>query len=244
MVSFAGVLILAGSLVVSFLVTDLQESAPLLLLLFVLGLWAIREERDFLFGLFLFLGGGLTNESMLVLPLGYFLYRLSSKQPRDIFRTGLRTALIALPAFITQGILRYINRDLPYFGGGFHLPDNLFGIWNELSHPLEAFFHGSYFFPFLIFSIFWIYAFFGYSKSPRFLRCVFWITPFFVGANLITGIIKESRQMLPLAFILIPMALFFVSSKMKATAESSHEFEVETIGGIFAQGPKPGQVRQ
>jgi hypothetical protein len=57
---------------IPFLIKDLQESAPLLMLLFILGLWVLREKKDLLFGLLLILGGGLTNETMLVMAAGYF----------------------------------------------------------------------------------------------------------------------------------------------------------------------------
>ena len=208
--SFAGVLILSGSMAITFLVGDLQESAPLMMLLFVLGLWAIREEKEALLGLFLLLGGGLTNETMLVLAAGYFFYRLPSARVKDIARTGFRTTLIALPALLTQGVIRYINRNQPHLGDTYQLPENLLGIWNEIQHPVETLFQGKYVYFFLIFSIFWIFAVLGYPKSPRFLRSVFWIVPLFLAAHLITGIVSESRQMIPLAYILIPMSLFFI----------------------------------
>jgi hypothetical protein len=97
--------------------------------------------------------------------------------------------------------------------GGYHLPDNLAGIWNEIRGPVGALFHGMYLYPFLIFSIFWIYAAVGYRNSPRFLKSTFWLIPLFVAGNMITGIITESRQMIPLGFILIPMSLFLIFPK-------------------------------
>jgi len=60
--SFAGVLFLAASIPLTYR-NDLQESAPLLMLLFVLDLWAIRENHDFLYVGILLLGGGFTNEN-------------------------------------------------------------------------------------------------------------------------------------------------------------------------------------
>jgi hypothetical protein len=213
--SFGGVLILCSGLSVALLVPDLQESAPLLMLLFVLGLWAIRENNDLWFGIFLLIGGGLTNETMLVMPVGYFFYRLQSSKPGDIIKTGFRTVLIALPAFAVQGLIRYINRDRPVLGGAYHLPGNLWAIGDVLKHPILSIYHGDNIFPFVIFSIFWLYAILGYPKSPRFLRSVFWIIPFFLAGNMITGIISESRQMIPLAFIIIPMSLFFIKSLLK-----------------------------
>jgi hypothetical protein len=214
--SLAGVAILSGSMALTFLIDDLQESAPLLMLLFVLGLWAIREKKDGWFAILLFIGGGLTNETMLVMPLGYFLYRLASWSWSDIWRTGLRTGLLALPAFLVQGLIRYITRNNPYLDSGLRLPDNLQRLWGELSHPGYALFHGTFIYPFLIFSAFWVLAILGYRKSPLFFRKVFWIVPFFIAGNLITGIISESRQMIPLGFIIIPMTLFFIIPEAKA----------------------------
>jgi len=211
--SFIGVLIMSGSLAITFIVDDLQESAPLLMLLFVLGLWALREKKDWLFCLLLILGGGLTNETMLVLAAGYFFYRIPSTRISDIIKTGFMTGVLALPAFLVQGGIRYITRNQPHLGGAYHLPGNLIGIWIEIRDPFLALFQGKYIYPFLIFSIFWILAVLGYSKSPRFLKSVFWLIPIFVAAHMITGVIYEARQMVPMGFIIIPMALLFIFPK-------------------------------
>jgi len=124
---------------------------------------------------------------------------------------GLRTVLLSAPAFAAQGILRYITRFQPHLGGAFHWPDNIQGIWSELVFPYQAIFQGNYIYLFLVFSIFWFLAVVGLFKSPLFLRRVFWITPFFLAGNLITGKIQESRQMIPLGFIIIPLALFIIA---------------------------------
>jgi hypothetical protein len=195
--SFAGVLILSASIAIAFLSSDLQESAPLLMLLFVLGLWALREKKDLLFCFLLVIGGGFTNETMLVMPAGYFFYRLPSRKMTDVFKTALTTLLLALPAFLIQGGIRYINRNQPHLGDVYQLPANILGIWNEIKNPIDTLFHGNFLFLFLIFSIFWMYAIFGYKKSPHFLKAMFWIVPFFLVAHMITGKINESRQMIP-----------------------------------------------
>ena len=211
--SLAGVLILSGSMAITFLIIDLEESAPLLMLLFILGLWAMREKKDILFALLLVLGGGLTNETMLVMAAGVFFYRISSFKISDIIKTGFTTCLIALPAFLVQGGIRYITRHQPQLGGSYHLSSNLLGIWNDLRDPVAALFHGIYLYPIMIFSIFWIYAVIGYRKSPHFLKSTFWLIPLFVAGNMITGLINESREMIPLGFIVIPMALFLIFLK-------------------------------
>ena len=183
------------------------------MLMFILCLWAIRENRDILYGLFLLIGGGLTNETLLAIAAGYFFVNIRSFKVRDLFNTGLKTALFSFPAFLAQGIIRYITRNQPHLGGAFHLIDNLNGIWSELTHPVLALYTGLYIYLFAIFSVFWLLPLIGFKRSPRFLQRMFWVTPFFLGAHMITGIIYEARQMIPLGFILIPMALFLIFPK-------------------------------
>src|SRR5438094_791555 len=54
---------------------DLQESAPLLMVTFVAGLWAMRDAPIPIVAAVLAIGA-LNNESTLVLPFVYFLYRV------------------------------------------------------------------------------------------------------------------------------------------------------------------------
>jgi hypothetical protein len=199
------------------------------MLLFILGMWAIREKKDLWFCVLLLLGGGLTNETMLILAAGYFFYRLPAFKISNIFKTGLSTVLIAFPAFLTQGVIRYINRHQPHLGGAYHLPENLRAIWFIFRNPFAPIFHhGIYIYPFLIFSLLWIYAAIGYKKSPLFLKAMFWIMPLFVAAHLITGLFDESRQLIPMGFILIPMSFFLLFPKEIPETETTtdiHEYQ-------------------
>jgi hypothetical protein len=111
---------------------------------------------------------------------------------------------------LAQGTLRYLTRHQPHLGGAFHLPDNLKGIWSELTHPITAMHQGFYIYPALLFSVFWLLALLGYPRSPLFLRRMFWMVPLFITAHLITGIIYEARQMVPLGFIIISISLFVI----------------------------------
>jgi hypothetical protein len=43
-----------------------------------------------------------------------------------------------------------------------------------------------------------------------FLKRAFLITPFFIAAHLAAGMLTEVRLMLPLGFIVIPMALLYI----------------------------------
>ena len=68
--AFAGVMTLAAILPLTYM-DDLQESAPLLMLTFLLALWAIRERHAGWYT-FTLAAGALNNETMLVLPAAYF----------------------------------------------------------------------------------------------------------------------------------------------------------------------------
>jgi hypothetical protein len=89
--SFAGTAVLAVSIPLAFTVNDVQESAPLLMLTFIACLWAIRDDHRIWFAVLLLLGGGLTNESALVLPAVYFFYNARSFKFKELFRVGWQT---------------------------------------------------------------------------------------------------------------------------------------------------------
>ena len=207
--SFSGVLFLAAIMPLSYF-NHLQESAPLLLLTFLLGLWAIREGKITSL-IVVFLIGGLNNETMLILPLVYFLFNYNSSKFRDLVTLCRNTFLVGLPLLLTVGPIRYINRNRPHLGGAWHLPDNLRGILNYLLHAnFFDLYKAHYLYIFFIFAAFWIYAFVRYKEKPFFLRRASLMIPFFIVPHLLTGIICEVRQMVPLSFIVIPMALFYI----------------------------------
>lgn len=190
---------------------DLQESAPLLALCFVLGLWAIRARRRLAFALVL-LVGALDNETILVLPLAWFLVRADRPFSRDGAIAALETAVLALPGFAAQGFIRWLTRDNPHLGGAWHLPDNWRGIAAGLARsPLDWYRVPHLGFLFL-FSVMWIYPLLAWKRQPPFFRRASIVVPVFVAAHLVTGIIAEPRQMVPLGFLLIPMSLFAMLS--------------------------------
>lgn len=219
--SFAGVAFLAAVMPLTYK-SDLQESAPLLMLLFVLGLWAIREHKTLLF-VFILVVGSITNETMLILPVVYFFYHFRWVYPKKINRRTFgeffilvsRTILIALLPFAIAASIRYITRDNPHLGGALILwSTNWQMVWNAiLNINVFDLIRTNYLFFILLFSIFWLYALLGYRTSGLFLQRAFWMVPLFLLAHFITGKIEESRQMIPLGFILIPMGLSFVFSK-------------------------------
>ncbi len=236
--SFAGVLFLAAVLPFTFL-DDLQESAPGLMLFFLLGLWALRENKNLWFALALVAGGGLTNETMLILPIVYFFYHLDWKKGWSArLKAGYQSAILAFPGYLVQGVIRYINRDRPHLNSAWHLPENLIRIrWALGENPLDMY-KAYYLFDFFLYSVFWLYALLGYRKSPRFLQRASWMVPLFILANLITGIIREARQMIPLAFIVIPMSMFYLFTPEPQPVEvpaGEAEADLVPAGEMFQQ---------
>jgi hypothetical protein len=219
--SFAGVAFLAAVMPLTYM-DDLQESASLLMLLFVLGLWAIREHKTFLFELILIVGS-LTNETLLILAAVYFFYHIRWVYPQKINSRAVvefltlvgRTILIALLPFAIAASIRYVTRDNPHLGGDFVSWSSNWQMLRTAMINIHIFdpLVSSYVYFILLFSVFWLYALLGYRKSGLFLQRASWIVPLFLLAHFITGKINESRQMIPLGFILIPMGLSFVLSK-------------------------------
>ena len=206
--SFAGVLFLVAIMPLAN-IDDLQESSPLLLLTFLIGLWAIRDDNVPVLLLVSFIGG-LDNETMLMIPVVYFFYHFKSARPRELGMLVRNTILISLPLVLTVGPIRFYTRDRSVLEDAWHLPDNLQGIFDKHALNFLHLYSDKYWFMFFIFGAFWVYAIVSYRRQPLFLQRAFLMVPLFIAAHLITGIISEVRQMLPLSGVLIPMGLFAV----------------------------------
>jgi hypothetical protein len=206
--AFAGVMSLAAIMPLSYF-NDLQESSALLMLTFLLGLWAIREHRTGWYTLILTVGS-INNETMLFLPSVYFFYGFNGLQWKRLGRLTLTTLVTSLPAFLIVGAIRYLTRDRPHLGGAWHLPDNVGGILREIqSMPLDYWIR-SYLYILFIFGAFWVLAFLKYARKPLFLRRAALMIPLFILGHFLTARIHEVRQMVPLSFIILPMAFFYL----------------------------------
>ena len=204
--AFAGVMFLAAIMPLSYF-NDLQESSALLLLTFLLGLWAIREHRTGWYMLILTVGA-VNNETMLFLPSVFFFYNFKELEWRRLGRLVLVTLGTSLPAFVIVGAIRYMNRNQPSLGGAWQLRNNIEGVLGQLkAFPLD-YWGSSYLYIFFIFGAFWIYAFLRYKRKPLFLRRAALMIPLFIAGHFITGRIHEVRLMVPLGFVIIPMAFF------------------------------------
>jgi len=194
--SFTGVLFLAAVMPITYQ-NHLQESAPLLLFTFLLGLWTIREHRDLWFLVTLAIGA-LNNETILCLPFVYFCYNWKRFEVRHLLKLAAATVGLALPALMLTAQIRYITRNQPHLGSFATHPADLWSV------PYLNFI--------LVFGVLWYFAARRFRSKPLFLRRASYVIPLFILIHFITGIIHESRQMLPLSFIVIPMGLHYLFS--------------------------------
>ncbi len=190
--AFLSVMLLAVTMPFTFR-NHLQESASLLMVTFVLGIWAIREKKDIAFAVILLIGA-VNNETMLFLPALYFFDRFERWDMKHLIQIAAKMLVLIAPAFGVVGYIRYLTRDAPHLGGAYHLPGNISVIR----------------FPILLFHIFWVLAFLKMKDKPRFLQRALWTVPLFIIPHMITGIISETRQMLPLTYIIFPSALLYL----------------------------------
>jgi hypothetical protein len=204
--AFAGVCLLAAVLPLTYQ-GDLQESSPFLMLSFLCGLWAIRDGPDWLVALAL-LVGALNNETTLILPAVFFFLHFRGWRRAEFWPVAWRTAAVAAPAYLVTALIRYVTRHQKHLGGAFHLPYNLGGILSGLLYSPLDYYKAEYLHPFFFFGPLWVYAYLRLADKPRFLRASLLMVPLFLLAHLITGIIAEVRQMVPLAYVIIPAAFF------------------------------------
>jgi hypothetical protein len=217
--AFAGVCFLAAAMPLTDM-NHLQESAPLLMVAFLAGLWAIRERKWRTFTIILVLGA-LDNETILCLPFLVLISNIRSWRFGGLWPALWKVSATAAPAFLVTAVVRYINRHQPHLGGAWHLPDNMNGITTQfLSSPLD-YHRAVYLYPLFIFGPLWIYAFLRWERRPVFFGLSLTLVPIFIICHLLTGIVGEVRQMIPLAYIVIPAAMHWLFSEAEAPRASS-----------------------
>lgn len=204
--AFGGVLFFIAVMPLSYM-NDLQESTPLLLLTFLLALWAIRDQN--IIGYVLAMSvGALNNETMLILPMVFVLYNFKDFKLKNLLPLAWTTLWTSLPAYTIIAIIRYITRDNPRLAIWWQFPQNIDLMKaNLISSPL-GWWDARFLFIFFLFGTFWLFAFLNYSKMPLFLKRAGFLIPVFVLAHLFGGVIGEVRLMLPLSFLVIPMSFF------------------------------------
>lgn len=171
----------------------LQESAPLLSFSFFICTYLILIKRDKLYSLILCMGA-INNETMLFLPALYFFYNYEKFDPKHIKLLAFNTVKYAIPAFLIVLVIRWYNIDRPHLGGAYHLEHNLHHLIPLLK----------------IYGICWFLPIVVFFKLPLFFKRAYLSIPFFIVPHLITGKIEETRQMLPLAILILPAAMISI----------------------------------
>ncbi len=206
--AFAAVCLLAAMLPFTFM-NDLQESASFLMACSAAALWTIRDAGSWSAAAVLLLGA-LNNETTLALASVYAADRFRDWRPASLWNTAWRTLAVAAPAFAYTAWIRYVTRDRPHLGGARHWGDNVHGILADLQvNPLD-YHQAAYLSMFFIFNVLWLFALLRISDKPRYVRATLVLLPALVIPHLLTGIISEVRQMVPLGFVVIPAAFFWL----------------------------------
>jgi hypothetical protein len=225
---FTGVVCLAAVLPLTY-VGDLQESSPLLMVVFLLILWSIREGGVVQYAVLLLLGA-LVNETVLILPAVFFFYRWPGWSLVPMLRLAMLTLSTALPAYVYTLAIRYATWDRPHLGGDrIQFGWNLSGIARDAGSLPIDFWRARFLFFLFVFGAFWLFAFVDYWKKPLFLRRAALAIPLFILAHLITGKINESRQMIPLAYIVLPMGLMSLFPTAVVSREKPDEWAREDV---------------
>lgn len=206
--SFAAVCLVAATLPFTFM-NDLQESSPFLMASSLAALWTIRDGASWTVAGAL-LAGAMNNETTLAMASVYFADRFGNWRPKSLWNTTWRTMAVAAPAFVYTAWIRYVTRDRPHLGGARHWRDNIAGIVGDLGLSPLDYYRAAYLSMFFIFNVLWMFAFLRMSEKPRFVRATLLLIPAFVIPHFLTGIILEVRQMVPLAFVVIPAAFFWM----------------------------------
>ena len=207
-VTFAAVCFAAAILPFTFM-NDLQESFAFLMASSVATLWAIRDGPSWSVALALVVGA-LNNETSLALATVYAADRFRGWRPAALLDAAWRTTAVAAPAIIYTGWIRYVTRDSPHLGGARHWRDNLAGMVGDLGLSPLDYYRALYLSMFFIFNVLWIFALLRPSQKPRFVRATLWLIPAWILPHLLTGIVLEVRQMVPLAFVVVPAVFFWM----------------------------------
>ena len=187
----------------------LQESSPLLMVTFILGIWFIRDQKPLhLSGVLIF--GVLNNETMLVLSSLWFICRVDSYRILNILKSTLNTLIISFPSILVLGCIRYFNWDRPHLGEAVTLFKNIQNIILDLQISPLNWYQALYLNIFFVFGFMWLYLFKGLKNKPEFFQKCLWFLPIFILPHFLTGVIYEVRQMLPIAYIIIPMTLILI----------------------------------
>lgn len=224
--AFGAVCFLAAIMPLSYM-NYLQESFSMLLFSFVLLLWLIREKLNWQYAIVL-LVAAMNNETVLIMPAVFFFYNFNTWKIKSLSKLIGLTLLTCAPAYLWTAWIRYFTVfvcDTQHLGGGWHLDINLHNLWFSLGVSPFQYWKAWYLYIIFVFGLLWIFAYLRFKDKPLFLRRASLMVPLFIVCHLITGRIEEVRQMLPLAFIIVPMGMIYMFPELKNDncEESGHD---------------------
>ncbi len=180
-----------------------QESDPINLLVFMLGVWALARTRDLLL-IPLVLVGTLNRETTAMLPAVYLLARWRERPAGEV---AWRTAAIGGAWALAYGALRLGYGDREYYCAVV--------MWTENLKAL-----GPTVLVLLLFGAMWGLAFVGAKKGPTMLRRSLWLVPPYIALHYVVALAWEVRLFLPLAPVIIPLSwLVLFPETERAAAE-------------------------
>lgn len=200
-ISFIGVLLLLPIIQISFTLF-LNFADSLHLLLFLIGLFLIREKKLIYLYSLLFIGT-FNKEALIFLIIFYFIVSINKKNKTKIIIHFFGFSTSWLIAMIITRFLFYPYQGYDFWQIQFNLNSLL--TWFRIS-PLT----NIYLLPVYIFGIFWILSFCRYKEKPLFIRrgLIFMIV--FLILHLFITRIYEIHVLLPLVFLIVPPSLMFL----------------------------------
>jgi hypothetical protein len=213
-IAIVGTLIVAATVPLTFnnffeYPTDFPE-----LLVFTMGLWCIRERRDWLLCAVIAIGT-LNRETTVFLPLILLLSRFDKNAIRV---TLLKAATAGMSWLVPLACLRW------WTGIG------LMGVYGDSIyhnfHGLAAFFtnfnpYNNYLFYLYLFGPLWLLPFIYWRRQPQFLKEALMSLPAFLIVYLfLGGFLDEPREIINLYPLLVPAGLFAIFGRNAISTKS------------------------
>lgn len=186
---------------VTFIGYEMQPTDPLNFIFFLLGYTFIRDEKNILLAVLIFISM-LNRETTLMLIPVFFFYTLGRFDFLKVLKTLFYLTATAFSAYL---VLRYIyGLREPYVTASYLeiLKDNVTNVWSYINLLL-------------FFNVGWVLAFKNLRAKPLFLKRSLLMVPIFFILHLLVGRILEIRLFLPLLPIFIPLVLFSIFNTKK-----------------------------
>ena len=184
------------------------------ILVYTLGLWCIRDRREGLLFLVIFVGT-LSRETTFFLPLILLICGIGRQPILHVIRTVI---LAGLSWLIPFGTLRWWTGLNFQYNHGNSLEHNVAGIKLFLGN-LNPYNHYLYYF--YLFGIFWVLPFLFRRRLPSFLNRAILSVPAFLFVYLFCGgFMNEPREIVNLYPLLVPAGIFALSGESSLPAPS------------------------